>query len=129
MESALLAARRAGARLLIGGVALLVAGLIILVVADQRTGGAVTHPDISAEGRRASFLAGFPATLGYVLAALGVYKLLAGRGPGHASKSKLVLVGRALFGILAAAVFFAGAFWIVMAIRDPSVPIPRTPTP
>lgn len=118
--------RRAGGRLLGAGAFFLSVGLIILVVADQRTGGGVTHPDISRDGRGVSFLAGFPATIGYVLGALGVYRLLEGRGD---SRSTAVLVGRALFGIVATAIFFGAAFWIVMAVRDPSTPIPRSPNP
>jgi hypothetical protein len=118
--------RRGGIRLLGAGAAFLAAGLVILVIADQRTGGGVTHPEISDAGRGLSFLAGLPATIGYVLGALGFYRLLEGRGD---SRKTVVVVGRAVFGILAAAVFFVGAFWIVMAVRDPSVPVPRSPTP
>lgn len=125
-ESEIVRQRRAGGRLLGAGAAFLVAGLIILVISDQRTGGAVTHPEISREGRGISFVAGLPATIGYVLGALGIYRLLEGRGD---SKKTHVIVGRAIFAILAAALFFFGAFWIVMAVRDPSVPVPRSPNP
>lgn len=121
--------RRSGVRLLLTGIAFLAAGLVILVISDQRTGGAVTHPEISRGGRGLSLLAGFPATLGYVMGALGFYRLISGRGPGHDSRSMIVIVGRAVFAVLALAVFFAGAFWIVMAVRDPSAPVPRAPAP
>jgi hypothetical protein len=121
--------RRSGVRLLRAGFVLLVAGLIILVISDQRTGGAITHPEISRGGRGLSMLAGFPATLGYVLCALGLYRYIRGRGPGHDSQSLIVMVFRAVFAVLAAALFFVGAFWIVMAVRDPSAPVPRSPTP
>lgn len=120
---------RSGLRFLITGAAFLVVGLIILVTSDQRTGGAVTHPEISRGGRGLSFIAGFPATLGYVLGATGIYKLLRGRGPGHASDSLVVITLRAVFAVIAVAVFFAGAFFITMALRDPSAPIPRPPAP
>jgi hypothetical protein len=111
--------RRAGARLLGLGVAFLIAGLIVLVVADARTEGAVGHPMIAKEGLRRAFFAGIPATLGYVLGALGVYRLLEGRGrPG----STLVMVGRVAFGLVATAVFFAGAFYVLTLVRDPSLP-------
>lgn len=125
-ESEVVRQRRAGLRLLGGGAAFLVAGLIILIVADQRTGGAVTHPEISTQGRGISFVAGLPATIGYVLGALGFYRLLEGRGD---PDKMLHLVGRAVFAVLATALFFVGAFWIVMLVRDPSTPIPRTPNP
>lgn len=122
-------ARRAGLRMLLTGAAFLVAGLIILVTSDARTGGAVTHPEISRGGRGLSFLAGLPATIAYVLGAVGIYRLLTGRGPGHASRSPLVIGFRVLFTVLAAAVFFFAAFYIVMAVRDPSAPIPRPAVP
>lgn len=112
-----LAARKAGGKLIAYGLVFLAAGLFILVTSNLKTGGAVTHPEIAREGRGISLLAGFPATLGYVLCSLGVYRLLTGRGPGHASKSPVAIALRALFGILAAAIFFAGAFVIVMQIR------------
>jgi hypothetical protein len=121
--------RKAGLRLLSIGLAFLAAGLVILVVADQRTGGAVTHPEISRAGRGISFLAGFPATLGYVMSAVGVYRLLRGRGPGHASTSPIVGALRVLFIAAVALVFFVGAFYIVMTIRDPSAAVPRPPAP
>ncbi len=129
MNRETLEVRKAGLRLLLIGFAFLAAGLIILVVADQRTGGAVTHPEISRQGRSISFLAGFPATLGYVLGAVGVYRLLRGRGPGHASTSPVVGALRVLFIAAVLLVFFVAAFYIVMTIRDPSAAVPRPPAP
>lgn len=129
MDRETLEARKAGVRLVLTGLAFLVAGLIILVAADTRTGGAVTHPEIARQGRGISFLAGLPATIGYVVGALGIYRLLRGRGPGHASTSPIVIGLRVLFTAAAAALFFVAAFYIVMAVRDPSVPVPRPPSP
>lgn len=116
-------ARRAGLRLLLTGAAFLVAGLILLVASDQHTGGMVTHPEISKGGRGLSFLVGLPASIGYTVGAFGVYRLLRGRGPGHASKSPVVVGFRIVFTVLATAVFFVGAFMIVMKVREPSAPI------
>jgi hypothetical protein len=117
VENATLVARKAGARMLGIGLAFLVAGLVLVVLSDWKTGGAVTHPEIAREGRGISLLAGAPATIGFVVGALGVYRLLSGRGPGHASKHPLAIAARILFGIAATAVFFVGAFLIVMRIR------------
>jgi hypothetical protein len=112
-----IAARKAGMRLLGYGLAFLVAGMILLVTSNRETGGAVLNPHIAREGQGISFVAGLPATLGYVLCSLGVYRLATGRGPGHASKHPLAIAARALFGLAAAGVFFAGAYFIVMALR------------
>lgn len=111
------AARKAGFRLLGYGLALVVAGLVILVVSNRATGGAVTHPKISRDGEGASMLAGLPATLGYVLCALGVYRLATGRGPGHSSKHPLAIAARFAFGLVAAAIFFGASYVIVMRLR------------
>ncbi|MGZ3416987.1 MAG: hypothetical protein ACXWUG_06285 [Polyangiales bacterium] len=116
-ENATHAARKAGARMLAIGAGFLVVGLVLVVLSDWKTGGAVTHPEIAREGRGISLLAGAPATLGYVVGAVGVYRLLTGRGPGHASKHPLAIAARVLFGLAATAVFFVGAFLIVMKIR------------
>jgi len=121
--------RKGGLRLILAGLAFLVVGMIILVVSDAKTGGAVTHPEISRQGRGISFLAGFPATLGYVMGAVGVYRLIRGRGPGHASTSPIVVGLRVLFVAAVALLFFVGAFYIVMTIRDPSAPLPRPSAP
>lgn len=112
-----IAARKAGLRLLGYGLAFLVAGLVILVVSNRATGGAVTHPKISRDGEGASMLAGLPGTIGYLLCTLGVYRLATGRGPGHASKHPLAIVARVVFGVVAVAIFFAGAYVIVMRLR------------
>ena len=40
------------------------------------------------------------------------------------AKSPVVIGFRILFTVLAAAMFFVGAFYIVMKIRDPSAPVP-----
>src|SRR5262249_48798800 len=84
-------ARRAGARMIGIGFAFLVAGLILVVVSDWKTGGSVTHPEIAREGHGISLLAGMPASIGYVVGAMGVYRLLSGRGPGHASKHPIAI--------------------------------------
>jgi len=110
-------ARRAGGRMIALGLGLLIAGLIIVLVSDWKTGGSVTHPEIAREGHGISLLAGTPASIGYVVGAVGVYRFLSGRGPGHASKHPIAVAGRVLFGLVAMAVFFAGAFIIVMKIR------------
>ena len=124
-----LEARKGGLRLVLAGLAFLALGLVVLVLADQRSGGAVTHPEISRSGRGMSFLAGFPPTLGFVMTAVGVYRMIRGRGPGHASSSPVVIGLRALFVVGVALLFFVGAFYIVMKIRDPSAPIPSPPAP
>jgi hypothetical protein len=129
MDRETLEVRKAGLRLVLTGLAFLVAGLVILVVSNRETGGAVTHPEIARGGRGVSFLAGLPATIGYVVGALGIYRLLRGRGPGHASRSPIIIGLRILFTAAAAMVFFVGAFYIVMKIRDPSAPLPGAPAP
>lgn len=121
--------RRSGVRLFFTGLALLVIGLLVLVISNHETGGDVTHPEIARGGRGVSLLAGFPATLGYVMSALGLYRWIRGRGPGHSSQSVFVLVLRAAFVVATVALFSIGAFYIVMHVRDPAAPLPRPAAP
>ena len=75
--------RRAGLRLALAGGAALAAGVLLIVFVDAQTDRALSYPEI---GARPSFgvqlLAGLPATIGYVIGALGLYRFFTNRAPG-----------------------------------------------
>ena len=111
--------RAAGLRMMgIGGACLLV-GLVLLVVAE-RSDQAISYAEVGRHGRGAAYLAGLPATIGYVLSVQGLYRFASGRGPGADSNAPLALVGRGLLWALAVAVFFAGAYVLVILLRRAS---------
>jgi hypothetical protein len=110
-------ARIAGGRLLLLGGALLVVGLIVVVLSDRETGGSVLRPETAREGRGISLLAGLPATIGYVLGAVGLYRLVTGQPPDTPPRSTPWKIARALFAGIVVSVFFVGAFVIVLRLR------------
>jgi len=109
--------RRAGLRMIGLGAFFLVVGLVLLVVTEQHGGQAISHAEVGRHGRGAAWLAGLPATIGYVLGVQGVYRFATGRGPGADSTAPLALIGRALLWAVAVAIFFGGAYAIVHLLR------------
>lgn len=109
--------RKAGLRMMGLGAFFLVVGLVLLVVTEQHGGSPISHAEVGRHGRGAAWLAGMPATIGYVLGVQGLYRFASGRGPGADSDSPLALLGRGLLWALAVAVFFVGAYVLVHLLR------------
>lgn len=112
-----LQARRGGKRLLGFGLALEVVGLLLVFFVDRESGGGVTHATVNRTGYSIPFIAGLPGTIGYLCAALGVYRLATGRGPGNDPHTALAMITRGVFALATVALFFAGTFVIVMKMR------------
>jgi hypothetical protein len=117
MNDEILQARKAGLRLLVFGACLEVVGLILMVIVDRESGGAVTHANVGRTGYGIPFIAGLPGTIGYLCSVVGLYRILSGRGPGHESRSIPAILVRLLGAIVAVAVFFVATFAIVMKMR------------
>jgi hypothetical protein len=113
--------RSAGLRLALTGAATLALGLFLLVFVDRVTDRALSFPEIGSKPSLAiQFIAGLPATLGYVIAALGVYRFLINRAPGEPSQVKPVpalWALRAALGVGLVVLFFAGAYGITWWMR------------
>jgi hypothetical protein len=110
--------RKAGARLLSLGSLLLGIGLLLLLYVDRKSGGGVSEAAIDRRGQSLPLLVGFPATLGYVIGALGLYRLVSGRAPGHERTARWARLGRVMGVAGASFVFWAGAFAIVWWLRS-----------
>lgn len=114
--------RSAGLRLALTGAATLALGLFLLVFVDRVTDRALSFPEIGSKPSLGiQFLAGLPATLGYVIAALGLYRFLTNRAPGepsHVIKVVPVLWAvRAALGVGLVLLFFVGAYGITWWMR------------
>ncbi len=113
--------RRAGLRLALTGVVTLLLGVGLLVFIDGVTDRALSFPEIGSRPPIGiQFLAGLPATLGYVIAALGLYRFLTNRAPdadGEGKVAPMLWAARAALGLALVLVFFAGAYGITMLMR------------
>jgi hypothetical protein len=110
--------RRAGLRLALAGAATLALGLFLLVFVDRVTDRALSYPEIGSKpALGVQFIAGLPATIGYVLSALGLYRFLTNRAPGEESQTTVAVATRAVLGVVLVIVFFAGAFATTMLMR------------
>ena len=110
--------RRAGVRMALAGVATMLVGLALLIFVDRATDRALSFPEIGSRPPvGVQFIAGLPATLGYVIAALGLYRFLTNRAPGEESQAKVAVAARGVLIAVLALAFFAGAFGITMIMR------------
>jgi hypothetical protein len=114
--------RSAGLRLALTGAATLALGLFLLVFVDRVTDRALSFPEIGSKPSLGiQFIAGLPATLGYVIAAAGLYRFLTNRAPGEPSKVikdvPVLWAVRALLGVGLVLLFFVGAYGITWWMR------------
>lgn len=113
--------RSAGLRLALTGAATLALGLFLLVFVDRVTDRALSFPEIGSKPSLGiQFIAGLPATLGYVIGALGLYRFLTNRAPDEPSQGEsapVMWAVRAVLGVGLVLIFFAGAYGITLWMR------------
>jgi hypothetical protein len=110
--------RRAGLRMAAAGLVAMAAGVVLILFADKTNDGALSYPEIgSRPAMGVQFFAGLPATFGYVLTALGLYRFLTNESPGDEPRGKKAVAGRVALVVLLMLVFFAGAFALTQWMR------------
>lgn len=110
--------RRAGLRMALAGLALMAIGVALILFADATNDGALSYPEIgSRPAMGVQFFAGLPATFGYVLTALGLYRLFTNRAPGDEAPSKGARAVLVALGVVMVVGFFVGAYALTIWMR------------